>query len=361
MNRSKLTIIFTISGFIGLAVFFYFSALNNYVVGNNLQTIQPIDLNQVIIDQNKKEIVLQTSDKLSLLFTGDIMLDRSVWLKTKEAGDYKHPFKNLDYFADYDLRIGNLEGGITNFKSISNGTGGSRFFFTFSPLFLESLQQYFDAFDLANNHTLNFGSEGLKQTRTFLDEYGISYFGDPDNNVEKLSVIIERNNIKIGLVGYHDLATGGFDNTLLEVGRLRTLVDYIVVIPHWGTEYITDKINNSVKNKAHQLIDAGADVIIGTHPHVIQPIEEYNGKLIFYSLGNFIFDQYFSIETQQGLNIAIYLEKGDNMSVEYKILPIQINSESQPALASEEMSSKILDSLSTLSEVSTSTRESLFN
>jgi len=331
MKWFKIIIIVSIIVLIGLSTFFYFSIKKDLVTGEDLPILQKINLSKIINPVKEKEKILP-KDQLSLLFTGDIMLDRSVWLKTLEAGDYNHPFENLDYFFDYDLRIGNLEGTITNFKSISNGTGGSRFFFTFSPEFLEPLAKYFNIFDLANNHTLNFGYDGLKQTRDYLDEYGISYFGDPENDKENLSVIIEKNNIKIGLVGYHDLVVGGFENTLLEIERIRPLVDYLVVMPHWGTEYIIDKINTSVKDKAHQIIDAGADVIIGTHPHVIQPTEEYNGKMIFYSLGNFIFDQYFSTDTQQGLNIAIFLEKGDNIDAQYNILPIVINNDSQPAL-----------------------------
>jgi len=344
MKRFKVVIIVFIIILIGLSAFFYFSIKKDLVTGEDLPVLQKMNLNKIITPPKENKIILP-KDQLSLLFTGDIMLDRSVWLKTKEAEDYNHPFQNLDYFFDYDLRIGNLEGAITDFNSISNGTGGSRFFFTFSPEFLEPLAKYFDVFSLANNHTLNFGYDGLKQTRDYLDEYGMSYFGDPENDAENLSVIIEKNNIRLGFVGYHDLVAGGFENTLLEIERIRPLVDYMIVIPHWGTEYITDRVNNSAKDKAHQIIDAGADVIIGTHPHVIQPTEEYNGKMIFYSLGNFIFDQYFSTDTQQGLNIAIFLEKGDTIEVKYDILPIVINSDSQPSLADDIVKTEILDKI----------------
>ncbi|MFH1947537.1 MAG: CapA family protein [Candidatus Magasanikbacteria bacterium] len=353
MKWIKIIVIVFITILIGLSAFFYFSIKKDLVIGEDLPILEKINLSEFITPPKEMEIILPRAklvpdmpkDQLSLLFTGDIMLDRSVWLKTKEAGDYNHPFQNLDYFFDYDLRIGNLEGTITNFKSISNGTGGSRFFFTFSPEFLEPLTKYFNAFDLANNHTLNFGYAGLKQTKDYLDEYGISYFGDPENVKENLSVIVEKNNISVGMVGYHDLVAGGFENTLLEVEKLRPLVDYLVIMPHWGTEYMTDKVNNSQKTQAHAFIDAGADVIIGTHPHVVQPIEEYNGKMIYYSLGNFIFDQYFSTETQQGLNIAIFLEKGDNIEVKYNILPIVINNNSQPALADDVMKVDILNKI----------------
>lgn len=83
------------------------------------------------------------------------------------------------------------------------------------------------------------------------------------------------------------------------------------------------------------MIDAGADAIIGSHPHVVQPTEEYKGKMIFYSLGNFIFDQYFSAETMQGLAVGVKLEKGSGGAVNalYQSYPLRINDNSQPALA----------------------------
>jgi len=359
MKSFKIIISVFIIALIGLSTFFYFSIKKDEVNNENLSILHKFNLSEIIAPIKQKEIILP-SDKLSLLFTGDIMLDRAVWLKTIEAGDYFYPFKNLDYFFDYDLRIGNLEGAITNFKSISNGTGGSRFFFTFSPEFLPAFKKYFSIFDLANNHTDNFEATGLKQTRDFLIESNINYFGDPNNVKENLSIIIEKNNIRIGLIGYNVLVANGLTNILLEINKIRPLVDYLIIMPHWGTEYATDKINFFQRDTAHQLIDASADIIIGTHPHVIQLIEEYNGKLIFYSLGNFIFDQYFSTETQQGLNLAIYLEKGNSITANYKLLPIEIDNNSQPALASDGVRNKIIDSLSNLSDLSTSTKKVLF-
>ena len=110
---------------------------------------------------------------------------------------------------------------------------------------------------------------------------------------------------------------------------------------HWGQEY---QIKSSVfqQKLARKIIDSGADLIIGHHPHVVQEIEIYNNKLIFYSLGNFVFDQYFSEQTQQGL--AVRLEINENKLV-FQLFPIQ-SKLSQPFLMEQNQAEKFLEKLS---------------
>ena len=358
MNR-RILILFICLGIIltsFLLVYFLFKPKTVFISPNSLLKLEPLILD---IKPISSEILFEEKDEVSLLFVGDIMLDRSVWLKTLQAEDYYHPFKNLDYFNNYDFRVGNLEGPITNFKSIANGQGNNRLVFTFSKNFLEPLAQYFEVLNLANNHTYNFGEVGLKETHNFLDEYNILYFGDP-NNKKDFSIILEKNNLKIGLVGYHELIGYGFENLLMEIEKIKPEVDYLIVLPHWGIEYQTEKPSLKQITEAHKIIEVGGDLIIGSHPHVIQPLEEYEGKLIFYSLGNFIFDQYFSQETQQGLNIEVYLKKEYNkLKVKLGFLPIEINALSQPNLAKQELEKNILISLAELSNVSTSTKRAI--
>jgi poly-gamma-glutamate synthesis protein (capsule biosynthesis protein) len=115
---------------------------------------------------------------------------------------------------------------------------------------------------------------------------------------------------------------------------------FLIVLLHWGQEYQL-KSSISQQSLSHKLIDEGADLIVGSHPHVVQEIEEYKGKLIFYSLGNFIFDQYFSKETQEGLAVGleIYPEK-----VIYRLFPIQ-SCLSQPFLMEKEKAKEFLENL----------------
>lgn len=297
-----------------------------------------------------------------LLVVGDMMLDRSVFLHTQKAGDYTFPFqKFFSFLKEWDLRMGNLEGPITTSKSVANGTGGSRFTFTFSPEFVKPLRENFDFLSLANNHTTNFGKKGLDQTRQFLREGHITFFGDPNNSIGFISTTTEKQNISFALVGYHQLIEKGLADVVDEIERLNRIVDVVIVMPHWGHEYISTHPSAAQKKEAHALIDAGADVIFGAHPHVIQPIEEYKEKVIFYSLGNFIFDQYFSEKTMQGLTVGmIVVKKEENiLGLTFRLHPIRINKESQPELVEGEVRQQILDSLAKVSLVSEERKEQI--
>jgi len=282
--------------------------------------------------QNSAKIIQPEINKVSILAFGDMMLDRIVLSKTQKAGDYNFPFLKIDdYLKTADLKIANLEGPMTNFKSVSNGN--TRMRFTNSQKFLPILQARFNVFNLANNHMLDFGETGYLQTKKYLSSVGINYFGNYNNQPESLSTIVEKNKIKIGFVGYHGLIDTGFEDVLKEIEKIKPQVDFLIVMPHWGAEYKKVPADSTVQ-KAKQFIDAGADLVLGSHPHVVQTIEEYKGKMIFYSLGNFIFDQYWSKDTIEGLSVEILLEKSDNkVTATYKQHKILINKDSQPQLA----------------------------
>ncbi len=301
------------------------------------------------------------SSTLSLLAFGDIMLDRSVMLKTQATGDYNHPFLLIDpLFKEYNLHIANLEGPITNFRSIANGTGGERFTFTFSPKFVDPLKNRFEFLSLANNHAYNFGQKGLEQTRTFLDDAGVQYFGGPDNAIGNIFVTSSYNGVTLGFIGYHQLVEKGFENVIVEAKRLNPEVDVLIAMPHWGIEY--EQVNPSYlqKKEGHEMVDAGVDIILGAHPHVVQPIEIYKEKIIFYSLGNFIFDQYFSEETQTGLAVGMTMQKiNGTVKVEYKLIPLNINAQSQPSVANAQKTEKVLQNLSRYSQVPENIKEEI--
>jgi len=301
--------------------------------------------------------------RMSLLATGDVMLDRSVYTHSLRAGDYGHPFVFVrDMFAGVDMRVANLEGAVTEFQSISNRGGAASFAFTFSPRTVEPLSQMFDLVSLANNHTNDFGQRGLIQTRAFLDEGGIAHVGDPHNDAEQLSYIDTRGGFTIGWIGYHQLVGHGLDRVVQEIEHIRTLVDLVIVLPHWGPEYVEHSIRAIERREAHALINAGADMIIGAHPHVVQPIEMYNGRPIFYSLGNFVFDQYFSTATMRGLVLGITLVQVDpveEVSARVHLIPMRINTVSQVSLGGVVDRSEVLNHLATYSMVEESVRESL--
>lgn len=333
---------------------------SNYLADN---TLLPIDLSGILTSVGKADNPQVISEPeatipvVKLLFVGDVMLDRNVYKKTKLAGDYNHPFSLLAWPDEYDFRIANLEGPITDNKSIVTPQNLA---FTFSPLFLETLKNNFDIVNLANNHTNNFGNKGLRTTREYLDKHSLGYFGDPYNTSDEMVKIIEKDGVKIALVGFNQLVNKGFNIFLEAVSSSKSQADFVIAFPHWGIEYSSINPGEIQKKQARQIIDAGADLIIGSHPHVVQPVEEYNGKYIFYSLGNFIFDQYFSKETMSGLAISLELVKIDDVFQEnFRLWPIDINKESQAKILLGDERLNVLMDLSRYWLVNTSTKDLL--
>ncbi len=262
--------------------------------------------------------------KLSVLVVGDIMLDRNVRNKIDRDGFEKFFAGVNDLVSDADLAVGNLEGPFTTYPSVTASLINKDLTFTFDPKLLPKLSNLgFDIFGLANNHTQNFGQEGIAMTRKYIRDAGMFYYGDPDNTVET-SIITAKNSISIGFVGFHEFGYKNFDHILSEIDTLRPQTDILIVSPHWGVEYQKEP-TEKMQNWAHQFIDHGADAVIGAHPHVIGNIEEYKGKKIFYSLGNFAFDQYFSEATMNGVAVQLEIEKGSEgkVSIDYNLIPIR--------------------------------------
>lgn len=236
----------------------------------------------------------------SLTFVGDIMLDRQV-RKEIQARGFEPMVANIKKELTGDLVIANLEGPFTN--STQHAVPGGSLSFTFEPYLAKKLRAAgFTTVSLANNHTLNQGQAGLNLTRTTLKNAKINYFGDPANRRGFVYRTVI-NGTRISFVGHHGLVSG-LENTLADIRAAKKTSDVVIVMPHEGTEYQL-KFSAKQQSDYRKMIDAGASMIIGAHPHVVQPIELYKGKLIAYSLGNFLFDQYFSGDTQQGLLLHI--------------------------------------------------------
>lgn len=297
---------------------------------------------------------------IRMLFFGDMMLDRHVGERIKKYGlDYI--FEKLassteeNFFLDYDLIGCNLEGAVTNNGAYYNPI--MSYDFAFDPDLIEQLKKYnFNFFNLANNHFADQGERGIIETRNNLDEIGINYSGCKDGKIGDCSYrILNIANKKIGIAGF-SMVYGKFDieKTNNIARQLASTTDWVIVNIHWGAEY-EHQFNKIQQKTAHNLIDAGADIIIGHHPHVVQGIEAYKNKLIFYSLGNFIFDQYFSRDTQAGLAVEINIT--DN-NIQFFLYPIK-SKQSQVELMSGEEKEKFLSKLADLSQVNEEYKEKI--
>jgi poly-gamma-glutamate synthesis protein (capsule biosynthesis protein) len=244
---------------------------------------------------------------LSVLFVGDIMLDRDVAVHAREAGEGALFEGVKDLFAGYTLRIGNLEGTLTNNDSIAEKNHGI-LHFTFDPRLRDTLAQAgFQAVSLANNHALDFGSSGYTETVENLDAVHIGSFGSPYNDT-RVALGIGIKDKRLCLLGYHSLFKSDYSMIVSKIISIRYACDHIIVFAHWGEEYHHNPIAQQVQ-AAHAFIDAGADVVIGGHPHVVEPLEIYNNHAIFYSLGNFVFDQGFQPEVMRGLTVGIEFDE----------------------------------------------------
>lgn len=275
----------------------------------------------------------------SLTAVGDIMLDRNVWAKIKTYGK-TYPFTKIaDQLKGADAVLGNLEGPFTS--SSKHAVSGGALLFNFDPVMAPILKQSgLTLLSLANNHTLNQGQAGLDNTRRVLKNAKLQYFGDPKNRTG-YALTKTFGGRKVTFIGYDQL-DGLITNVLKEVRAAHRRGEYVIVVPHWGAEYKLG-VQRGLQIQAHQLIDAGADMILGGHPHVVEPLEVYKGKFIAYSLGNFIFDQYFSTDTQQGLMLKINFT---NTQVQIRIIPLE-SLRSQIKVAGAAVKTKLLNRIAT--------------
>lgn len=289
---------------------------------------------------------------ISLLVFGDLMLDRYVRSAVQTNGQ-NFPFLKIEkVLGGNDLVLANLEGSFTDFSP--KPLDPDNMIFTFDPKLVPFLGGIgFNLFSLANNHTLNFGEVGLSQSKRYLTRNRIDYFGDPKNESE-ISIVEDIKGLKIGFVGYNESGSAGFNRVIEETKKIKGETDFTIVYAHWGVEYQT-QFSQKQQQEARKVVDAGADLIIGSHPHVIQPIELYKNKLIFYSLGNFLFDQTFSQKTQQGLGIKLVFSQSQ---IACSLFPIQTKNLQVSLLEGKEREA-ILKELSSRSQVTENIRKQI--
>lgn len=227
-------------------------------------------------------------ERFLLTFAGDCTLGATPanyyaglgFIKTV-GEDYAYPFANvLDYFAGDDLTLVNLEGALCD-----QGTAVTKRFNFRGPTDYVNIltRNSVEAVSVANNHTMDYGQKGYDATLATLEAAGVHYVEQNTGTLITLD-----SGLTIGLYGAQfarldrdDIAAG--ITALREAGA-----ELVIFATHWGTEY-TYKPTSTQQKLGRAAIDAGADIVFGTHPHVLQPIEYYNDGVIFYSLGNFCF------------------------------------------------------------------------
>ena len=257
---------------------------------------------------------------VSLVFAGDIVLDDAAGALIARGGDPFEAFASV--FKAADIRLGNLECVVAT----TGSAGDKNYTFRAHPRSLPVLKRHFDAVALANNHSGDFGRDAFAEMLGLLKAQGLDQFGGGHNLKEAHTpLIIERKGLCIALLGYNEFMPRSFEadhnapgsawsedeQVVADIRAARSVHKADVVIPvmHWGWENELTA-NARQRQLARTMIDAGADVIIGGHPHVTQDIEHYRGKPIVYSVGNFVMKETDNANQRRGWLLRLELDKG---------------------------------------------------
>jgi poly-gamma-glutamate synthesis protein (capsule biosynthesis protein) len=326
-----------------------FSFLNNYI---GYDKSAAMDIFAIFKKENSDE----KEKSIRLIAVGDIMLSRGVDLKMESKGkDY--PFTNVaEYLKKGDIVFGNLESPIYpgDIMPIADTSFWAR---PGSEKYLK--EAGFNILSLANNHMGNQGTYGVNYTVYSLNKKGILNAGAGRDKEKAVNpAIIEKNGIRIAFLAYTDgaIIPSSYEATEYSPGvaymdhadlandikKAKELADFVIVSMHAGTEYVNRPDKKQI-DFARKAIDSGAELVIGHHPHNIQDIEKYNGKYIFYSLGNFIFDQMWSEGTKEGVIADINITSKGVES--YTLVPVRIDDYCQPNIVEGDEARNILSKI----------------
>lgn len=261
-------------------------------------------------------------------FVGDVMLARHVETLMARYGS-SYPYQNLNR-DDMAFWIGNFESTVLDDHK---KTEDFKLNFSVDKQHLTALKDFgFTHLSLANNHTFDYGPSGYEETVNNLNNFEV--FGNPTTINENSVSYVAFNNLTVGIIGIHATNSNYDLQQLINVVNIMSKnSDVQIAYIHWGNEY--ELTHNSFQSKfAAELIGEGIDAIIGHHPHVVQDIEIIENKPVFYSLGNFIFDQYFNEEVQTGLVLSLTV---DNKFLYFELIPVSTKEQTAaPKLMNED-------------------------
>ncbi|HXK36004.1 MAG TPA: CapA family protein [Candidatus Paceibacterota bacterium] len=277
--------------------------------------------------------IVGESQPTRLIFVGDIMLSRSVGESMERWGDWSRPFVlSAAVTAGADLTFGNLESVISD----RGATQGCTYCFRADPRSIEGLLDAgFDVVSVANNHAWDYGPDAFTDSLKRLVSAGITPVGGgADLAVARTPVVKTAHDVRVAYLAYtnlmpvltcaaeryagvHCYAAARMQE---DITAARSVADIVVVSFHAGEEY---QPHTAAQERIYRAaIDAGADLVIGHHPHVVQDVERYGGGWIAYSLGNFIFDQTWSPETMRGMLLEVTITDGEIAEVATRAVDI---------------------------------------
>ena len=302
----------------------------------------------------------------TLTAVGDVMLARRVGERIRTADDWAYPLRPLaGRLAAADITVGNVESTLSRDGSATQGTDS----FGADRQVTRGLQLAgFDLVSLANNHVGDYGQRALRQTLDRFAADRIPYVGAGRNLDEaRRPVVIERDGVRIGFLATESIGetpgatgdragtnrlnmpprTGALDRGQLarisaDIAALAKTVDTVIVLPHWGTQY-THVPEQSQRIAARAFAAAGADLVIGGHPHWVQGWETFGSAVVVHSLGNFVFDMDFETKTREGVFLEVVLWNGAVKAIEP--VPYVIDDQFRPRLVPGDRAERILDDM----------------
>jgi hypothetical protein len=259
------------------------------------------------------------AEAVRLVFVGDVMLDDGPGRLIAAGGDPLAPFAPA--LRDADFTVGNLECPIA---SVGKPLASKIFSFRADPRVLPLLKGRFDALALANNHSGDYGKAAFVETLDHLDLAGIRHFGGGRDLASAHAPLwIERKGLRLAVLAYNEFKPRSFEagpdwpgiawsedsQVTSDIRAARAAgADLVIPFMHWGWER-EQKPSERQRQLARLMIDAGADLVLGGHPHVTQGAEYYRGKLIVYSLGNFVFDGFDQPAEKRGWLLRLTLDR----------------------------------------------------
>jgi poly-gamma-glutamate synthesis protein (capsule biosynthesis protein) len=283
------------------------------VFGINTSLESPLDKTEQIINKPN-----------SINFVGDILLGRDVESYLKRNGS-DFPYRKISFNNQDSYTVANFESAIPE-KHIQ--TPNNTFRFSTEAKHLSSLAMAgFTHMSLANNHSFDFGLPGYNHTISTLWDNNLVPFGHPTSLSTSSVTLLKMKDKNVAIIAMHTLFTAPKSEDIKSVLEYaNSISDYQVVYIHWGDEY-QHKQSASQRKLVEEFSNYGTDLVIGHHPHVVQGIERVNDTLVFYSLGNYIFDQYFSESVQNGLMLTFNLNEEPSIN----LIPVtSIDSRAQP-------------------------------
>jgi len=304
----------------------------------SLRGLPILNLDSIFSSDHSWTATLSAEKRITLITTGDVIPARSVNYQMTKRNDFTWPFaKTYEFLKSADITLINLESPLVKDCPITN-TG---MIFCGNQRFIEGLNLAgIDVANLANNHSLNYGVEGLEQTIELLEKNHILTSGQQPS-IKKVK------DTTFGFLGFDFLTSPNQSEVLQLIKEVGKKVDILVVSAHWSAEY-THSPSAFQKELACQIIDEGGDIIVGNHPHWIQPVEIYKEKPIIYAHGNFIFDQEWSEKTKLGVVAKFTIFDKKVVDIEFK--PLKIVDFGQPYWLEGKEKEKVLELLEEISK-----------